>query len=265
MNHIESLFSPENRHYGLEIQQPYAELLLTGVKTIETRSYPLPSNLLYRHILIIESSTGKDGVSELPSVVRNSGGDVDGTGPRIVGSVVFSECFEYSSEKEWRDDENKHLVPAGSLYDWPRSRSPGPKVSSTTAIINTRRAQDEDAHLEELRLARKQSKQTRQHDGDIAANNIVTAISIAAGAESPLQQAATSSPERKDMSRRWGGALVEHVSPERRHLVKSGARYGWRVLGVFRAPCTAELIPQMMRVHRSLFDCGSAAAVLPSS
>jgi hypothetical protein len=126
--HIESLFTPETRHYGLELQLPFSELLLSGTKTIETRAYPLPSTLLYRHILIIEAPAGQDGRSALSSIIQNttgteidattsyaSGGtgrsstaDAPGAGAgtaaataRIVGSVVFSECFCYQSEEGW--------------------------------------------------------------------------------------------------------------------------------------------------------------------
>jgi len=54
--------------FGLEMQCPYAELLLKGHKTIETRSYPLPSPLLTKandvqvRIEILESESGQDGV-----------------------------------------------------------------------------------------------------------------------------------------------------------------------------------------------------------
>ena len=42
------------------------------------------------------------------------------------------------------------------------------------------------------------------------------------------------------------------------HCNEKDRRYGWKVLGVFRAPVMNSLVPKMVRVHRSLFDCGPA-------
>jgi hypothetical protein len=319
MTHVEHLFMPDDRCYGLELQLPFSELLLNGKKTIETRSYELPRKLLYKHILIIESDPGKDGVSALGSWCRNTVGLTadeaaamqmnDQAGARILGSVVFSECFEYACEEDWRSDVDKHLVPAGSAYDWPpsgvsrsaaiarkstdvrdrdRKHSPAPSVSPKRATHQQSQkkesAEDEDARYESLLKARK------ERQVEAAADNVLQAITIASGAQSPAQYLHASraglSPNRgaalsatapahsstRSPERRRGGALVEQNpeavphSPFSAHPSKASRdrRFGWKVLGVFRSPVPASLIPHMMRVHRSLYDCGSAQIALPS-
>jgi len=126
MDKNHSMFSTE-RVYGLELQEPFSELVLNGKKTIETRSYELPSSLLYRHILIIESKNGDAGVG-LSNVCKNNMNlhydkeEENQEYPRIVGSVVFGSCFEYHTERMWAEDEEKTCVPFDSFYAWPRVR-----------------------------------------------------------------------------------------------------------------------------------------------
>jgi len=279
--HLESLFTPEKRRYGLELQLPYSELLLTGAKTIETRTYPLPANLLYHHILIVESPAGEEGHSALPSVVRNTTGDAD-EGPKIVGSVVFSECFVYENEQDWIADADKHLVPPGSAYDWAPARSAAGAGAGAgagaRAAPEPRACVTEEERLEALRAQRRQAKQALQRE-EAAADTVLRAISFAAGVPSPAPSAsglprsaqtpAARAPESPppSLSRRRGGAIVEFHGEAGQPVAAAqpGARYGWRVLGVFRAPVAPSVVPQMMRVHRSLYDCGAATVMLPSS
>ena len=74
MSRLEAL-SP-SRTYGLELQNPFSELLISGRKTIETRGYPLPESLLYKHVIVIESSQGEGCRSGLKDsvVLKNDGG-----------------------------------------------------------------------------------------------------------------------------------------------------------------------------------------------
>lgn len=112
-----------NRLFGLEMQQPFAEMVIAGTKTVETRSYPLPSSLLYKHICLIESMPGKDGISDLKDFAYNRTCEEEGEShPRILGTIAFSECFEYESEEQWRQDSEVHRVPVDTYYDWPPSR-----------------------------------------------------------------------------------------------------------------------------------------------
>jgi hypothetical protein len=110
---MEEVFISENRRFGLEMQQPWAELLLKGEKRIETRTYPLPHALRYRHIVIIESESGVTTSALANSITLKEGGF-----PRCIGTVVFSECFEYENEQQWDADRDQHCVAAGSAFDW---------------------------------------------------------------------------------------------------------------------------------------------------
>lgn len=83
---------------GIHIQWPWSELIISGEKTIETRHYPLPKKHLGNELAIIETPgpNGKKGKG-----IQKS---------HIIGTVIFSECFAYTSEQQWRRDIGKHLV-----------------------------------------------------------------------------------------------------------------------------------------------------------
>lgn len=123
--------------FGLEMQRPYAEYLLAGRKTIETRSYALPQPLVTKndgssaeiHIDILESESGKDGVSSIPDQVkvlkRQQLQDEDQpSGPFVVrkGWCTFVESYRYTSREQFEADEHKHLVPSSSGYAWDDNR-----------------------------------------------------------------------------------------------------------------------------------------------
>lgn len=83
---------------GINIQWPWSELLASGQKSIETRSYPIPKRLKGVELAIIETP-GKRGKEE-------AGFDK----ARIIGTITFSESKEYRSRKSWQSDMDKHLV-----------------------------------------------------------------------------------------------------------------------------------------------------------
>ena len=99
--------------FALEIQSPFSGLILTGVKTIETRAYPLPANLPGVGILLCESPSGEDCVSCVGDNVIEAQ-----FGLSLVGEVFFSSSKEYSSREEWDSDREKHQVPKESKYEW---------------------------------------------------------------------------------------------------------------------------------------------------
>lgn len=74
----------------LSVRQPWAELILRGVKVCENRTFPLPERHIHRHILLHASRQ----VDTLPETLRQHiGADVPCDGlPRgcIVGVVSFS-------------------------------------------------------------------------------------------------------------------------------------------------------------------------------
>jgi len=78
---------------GINIRAPWAELILSGEKTIETRFYPLPERYVAKEMAIIETP-GPDGDFK----------------SRIVGVVIFGSSFEYKSEAAFYRDTSRHLV-----------------------------------------------------------------------------------------------------------------------------------------------------------
>lgn len=86
---------------GLNIQQPWAALMLSGKKTVETRFYPIPDKYLDVPLAIIETP-GKTGNFK----------------SRIVGAVIFSDCYQYKSEQDFRKDAKRHLISNGDQFDW---------------------------------------------------------------------------------------------------------------------------------------------------
>lgn len=81
---------------GLNVQSPWGELIVSGQKTVETRSYPLPKKHENVAIAIIETPGPKKLVSKA----------------RIVGIVIFSHSLKYINVSEWRNDKRRHLIDA---------------------------------------------------------------------------------------------------------------------------------------------------------
>jgi hypothetical protein len=87
---------------GINIQWPWSQLLLTGKKTIETRSYPLPEKYKNVELAVIETP-GLNG--------RRESGILKA---RIIGTITFSGSIRYSTKAEWLRDQDQHLVPRDS-------------------------------------------------------------------------------------------------------------------------------------------------------
>lgn len=104
---------------GLNIQQPWAELILSGKKTIETRFYKIPEKHLGKEIALIETP-GPSGRFRA----------------RIVGTVIFSSAFRYESKSEFIADKKKHLVDENdTTLGWKRDRKKwGWKISRVTRL-----------------------------------------------------------------------------------------------------------------------------------
>lgn len=83
---------------GINIQWPWSELLVSGKKTVETRSYPLPEKLRGVEIAIIETPG--------PSGKREAGISK----ARIIGTIIFADSYEYKSKQQWLNEHGLHLV-----------------------------------------------------------------------------------------------------------------------------------------------------------
>jgi hypothetical protein len=82
---------------GINIQWPWSEYILSGKKTIETRSYPIPKKHIGNPLAVIET----------PGKLKK------GQKARIIGIVVFKSDIIYTSKKHWKGDKGKHLVIEG--------------------------------------------------------------------------------------------------------------------------------------------------------
>jgi hypothetical protein len=100
------------RRFGLEMQAPWAALLLQGKKTIETRAYNLPPALLGKRIEILQSKSG-DLTSSLGNVVNLSEED-----PVVmrVGWCTFARVIRYENSEMFDNDQSAHLVGKDSNF-----------------------------------------------------------------------------------------------------------------------------------------------------
>jgi len=87
---------------GLNVRSPWSTLLINGQKSVETRSYTLPQRLEGVELALIETP-GKSAKFK----------------SRIIGTITFSGCIQYSSKEQWESDESRHKVDInGGLYSW---------------------------------------------------------------------------------------------------------------------------------------------------
>lgn len=101
---------------GINIQSPWSYLLIRGIKTIETRTYPLPIKYANQELALIETP-GKTGKFK----------------SRIIGKITFSHSFKYQDHLEWYMDYNKHRVDSKSIYAWNYKK---PKYGWVVSNIN---------------------------------------------------------------------------------------------------------------------------------
>lgn len=92
----------KNRTYiGINIQFPISQLIISGQKKIETRTYPIPSAYVGQEMAIIETP-GASGNFKA----------------RIIGTIVFGDSFQYKSKSEFYKDSAKHKVTPDSPWKW---------------------------------------------------------------------------------------------------------------------------------------------------
>lgn len=99
---------------GLNVQAPWASLLINGQKSVETRSYPLPKKYIGEELALVETP-GKNGQFK----------------SRIIGIITFSHSFRYPNEQAWKNDYARHGVSSESLmYSWDNKPKYGWVVSN---------------------------------------------------------------------------------------------------------------------------------------
>ena len=104
---------------GINIQYPISELVLTGVKSVETRTYALPQNLTGKNLALIETP-GKHGKFKA----------------RIRGLICFSECFLYESESHFYSEFKRHHVAPDSDWRWDAKPKWGWQIARVAVFRN---------------------------------------------------------------------------------------------------------------------------------
>ena len=92
----------------LNVQRPWARLLLTGAKTVEVRKYQL-KNCKGEDLWLLETR-GEQAPRSFES--------------RTIGIINCGQDFEYQDVAAFRADEHRHCIPQGSSYDWQPSCTP---------------------------------------------------------------------------------------------------------------------------------------------
>ena len=137
---------------GVNIQRPWARLILEGLKTVEARTHE-PKGYLNEDLWIIETAgkgrkrrsyIGVDGEVTTESAKGKDQRRKRRRSPtfvsRIIGIVKFGKSSPYTDLAGWRDDRASHRIPEGSFFDWqgPKSKKPkmyGWKVTSAQALV----------------------------------------------------------------------------------------------------------------------------------
>lgn len=86
---------------AINVQYPFGQLIISGDKTIETRTYKVPESMKGRNVILIETARPKN---------------IEPT--KALGIIIFDEDFKYKSRKEFRLDYARHRVSETSLWDW---------------------------------------------------------------------------------------------------------------------------------------------------
>ena len=123
-----SPFADPDVLFGLELKEPWASMVLDGSKTIETRTYDLPAELIDRPLVLLATPehSGSAGHSGLADVVTDRGAAT------ILGLVTFGGVVEWESREAWSRDREKHGVPDDDdgPYVWREDDAAKPGTSS---------------------------------------------------------------------------------------------------------------------------------------
>jgi hypothetical protein len=98
-------FAVKGSYPGLNIQYPISQLILSGKKTVETRTYTIPSKYVGLPLLLIETP-GHDG----------------NFAARIQAIIIFGPAFLYKSKSEFYRDSKRHCVFPDSPWAWQESK-----------------------------------------------------------------------------------------------------------------------------------------------
>lgn len=106
----------KEKYSGINIQWPISQDIISGNKSVETRTYPLPSKYLNKEILLIETP-GRRGSFKA----------------RAIAIIRFTHSFKYKSKSEFKKDYKRHLVSSDSEWAW----SDKPKWGWEVTLVRT--------------------------------------------------------------------------------------------------------------------------------
>ncbi len=91
----------KNTYRGINIQWPISQLIVNKQKTVETRTYPIPSKYIGKKLAIIETPGTKGNFKS-----------------RIIGFITFGTSFTYKDKIDFYKDVPKHHVTLESEWRW---------------------------------------------------------------------------------------------------------------------------------------------------
>ena len=106
---------------GLNVNWPFSQLILAGVKTVEARSYPLGRRNMAQpdvEMWLVEAPPASDAISQGWLFAGDLAVALRPQRCQIVGTVTFSHSDEYGSLQAFRADRKIHRIAAGGQYDW---------------------------------------------------------------------------------------------------------------------------------------------------
>ena len=96
---------PEPKRYALSLKQPWATLLVHGLKQVEVRAWPTAR----RGPILIHAARIPDPRPEawasVPPALKAETELIGG----IIGTAVLTDCRTYSCVQEFQDDQELHL------------------------------------------------------------------------------------------------------------------------------------------------------------
>ena len=105
---------------GLNIQWPFSQLILAGIKTVEVRGYDLrykyPNVLPGEEVWLIETPGSSKALESAISDRMDMGQSPKRA--QIVGTVIFSNAEKYADVNAFRADARRHCIAERGDKDW---------------------------------------------------------------------------------------------------------------------------------------------------
>ena len=106
---------------GLNINWPFSQLILAGVKTVEARSYVLGYKNIAQpdvEMWLVETRAQEDALAKGWVLAGGAAVPPRPEEAQIVGTVTFSRSDEYTSLLAFGADRENHRIAPGGHYDW---------------------------------------------------------------------------------------------------------------------------------------------------